>query len=151
MKPTRATGRNRRKQQGVAAVEFAIVAGLFFTLLIGVMEMGRVLFYWSSATEATRLGARAAAVCDIDDGAIKAKMTAFFPLIGAEDIEVHYTPAGCTVANCDQVTVGILPGVTVNTVIPLVPLSIPLPPFSTSLPRESLLSSVEGIANPVCQ
>ena len=55
----------------MAAVEFALVAALFFTLLIGIMEMGRVLFYWNSAAEATRLGARLAVVCDLNDTTIK--------------------------------------------------------------------------------
>ncbi len=43
-----------RRQKGVAALEFALIASVFFTLLIGVMEMGRVLFYFNTAAEATR-------------------------------------------------------------------------------------------------
>lgn len=50
---TAQTSGYRKLQRGVAAVEFALVAGIFFSLLIGIMEMGRVLFYWNTATEAT--------------------------------------------------------------------------------------------------
>jgi Flp pilus assembly protein TadG len=49
---------------GVAAVEFALVSAVFFTILLGALEMGRVLFIWNTAAEATRWGARIATVCD---------------------------------------------------------------------------------------
>lgn len=143
------SGSHSGTQRGVAAVEFAIVAALFFTLLIGVMEMGRVLFYWNTATEATRLGARIAVVCDIGDSAIKAKMTALFPTVPTDKIQVDYTPTGCSAENCDEVTVRIQP-VPIATYIPLVPLSLSLPGFATTLPRESLASSIDAVDNPQC-
>lgn len=143
---------NRERQRGVAAVEFALVAGLFFSLLIGIMEMGRVLFYWNTATEATRLGARMAVVCDVDDTTVKTKMTRLFPLISADDIKVTYSPTGCTDAKtCYEATVRIEP-VSVTTVIPFIPLTLSLPAFSTTLPNESMESSAsDGVANPVCE
>jgi Flp pilus assembly pilin Flp len=140
----------RSRQRGAAAIEFALIAGLFFTLLIGIMEMGRVLFYWNSAAEATRLGARLAVVCDLNDADIKARMQALLSILPASKIEIGYQPAGCSVATCREVTVNILAGVSVATFIPYTPLSLTLPPFSTTLPRESMLSTVNGIANPVC-
>ena len=72
---------NRFRQRGVAAVEFALVASLLFTLLFGVMEMGRVLFYWNTATEATRLGARLAVVCGKDAAVIKSRMGAMLGIL----------------------------------------------------------------------
>ena len=38
-------------------VEFAIVALLFFSLLLGIMDFGRLLFTWNAAAEATRWAA----------------------------------------------------------------------------------------------
>jgi len=140
----------RSRQRGVAAVEFALVAALFFTLLIGIMEMGRVLFYWNSAAEATRLGARIAVVCDLNDADIKARMQTMLSILQPVNINIGYEPAGCTVDSCQSVTVSILPGVSVATFIPYVPMTLTLPPFSTTLPRESMRSTVGGIANPVC-
>lgn len=134
----------------MAAVEFALVAALFFTILIGTMEMGRILFYWNSAAEATRLGARIAVVCDLNDADIKTRMQTMLSILPANKITISYLPSGCTVNNCDSVTVSILPSVPVTTFIPYVPLSLTLPPFSTTLPRESMLSTVGGQANPVC-
>lgn len=139
-----------RRQSGVAAVEFALVAAVFFTLLIGIMEMGRVLFYWNSAAEATRLGARIAVVCDLNDAEIKSRMQTMLAILPDNKIAVSYQPAGCNVNTCDSVTVSILPGISVTTFIPYVPLSLTLPPFSTTLPRESMLSTFKGEANPVC-
>lgn len=138
-----------RRQRGVAAVEFAIVAALFFSLLFGVMEMGRVLFYWNTATEATRLGARIAVVCNVGDSIVKTKMTSFFPVVSNDNIEVLYTPAGCSESTCDEVTVRIA-AVPIATYIPFVPLSLTLPTFTTTLPRESLASSINDVDNPVC-
>jgi len=44
-----------RKQAGAAAVEFAVIAALFFTVLIGVMEMGRMIWGWNAAVEAEQV------------------------------------------------------------------------------------------------
>lgn len=138
------------RQRGVAAVEFALVAALFFTLLIGIMEMGRILFYWNSAAEATRLGARIAVVCDLNDADIKARMQAILSILPTANIDIGYEPTGCNVNTCQSVTVSILAGVSVATFIPYVPLALTLPPFSTTLPRESMLSTLGGLANPMC-
>lgn len=140
----------RYRQSGATIVEFAIVASVFFTLLIGIMEMGRVLFYWNTATEATRLGSRIAVVCDLNDSDIKTKMTALFPTLTAADISLDYLPAGCTSANCQSVTVSIA-AKSIPTNIPYVPLSLTMPPFTTTLTRESLQSTFNGTANPACQ
>lgn len=141
----------RRTQTGVAAVEFALIAGVFFSLLIGIMEMGRLLFYWNTATEATRLGARIAVVCNVADTMVKQKMTALFPVVPSERIDVLYSPTGCLDADsCYEVTVRIKP-VPISTVIPFVPLTLSLPPFSTTLPNESLASNAkDGTQNPMC-
>jgi Flp pilus assembly protein TadG len=138
----------RTAQAGTAAVEFAFVSIALFTLLIGIMEFSRVLFYWNSAEEATRLGARIAVVCDKDDAVIKVKMREIFPVVPANKILVDYEPAGCTIQTCERVTVSIDSGVPIATFIPFVALSLALPPFTASLPRESM-NGVGG-TNPVC-
>ncbi|MDP9655044.1 UNVERIFIED_ORG: Flp pilus assembly protein TadG [Pseudomonas putida] len=52
---------------GTYTVEFAIVGLLVFTLLFGVVEMGRVYFTVNALDEAVRRGTRLAAVCNISD------------------------------------------------------------------------------------
>lgn len=49
-------------QQGVAAVEFAIVAMLLFVLLFGILEFGRLFYVVNSVQEVTRRAAREAVV-----------------------------------------------------------------------------------------
>jgi Flp pilus assembly protein TadG len=141
-----------RRQKGVAALEFALVSTVFFTLLIGVMEMGRVLFYWNTASEATRLGARVAVVCDVNSSQstsnpVVRDMQQMLPILQPANITVSYTPAGCDATSCTAVTVSVS-NVSVNTVVPFVPFNLTMPPFSTTLPRESL-NSVNG-TNPTC-
>lgn len=54
------------RQHGVAAVEFAIVCLLFFTILFAMLEFGRMLYVYNTMQEVTRRGARAAVVRWID-------------------------------------------------------------------------------------
>lgn len=147
---TPANSRRAARQRGTTAVEFAIVVALFLMLLLGMMEMGRMLYYWNAAVEATRLGARVAAVCDINDSAIKTRMQNILGLLPSAQISVAYAPNGCDLNTCTSVTVSVLSGTTVATYIPFVPLALTLPAFSTTLPRESMRSAIDGIANPVC-
>ena len=127
-------------QRGVAAVEFALIASLVFILLFGIMEMGRVLFYLNKAAEKTRLGARLAVVCNKDAAAIKARMQSMLYLLAPANIDIAYAPESCDINTCRFVTVSIT-GLTVSTFIPFVPLSLTMPSFSTTLPRECLDSA----------
>ena len=139
-----------RRQTGVAAVEFALVSAIFFTMLLGVMEMGRLLWIWNAAVEATRLGARLAVVCDIGDADIKLRMTERVPNLLPSHIAVEYLnpPAAlnsCTSANCKAVRVR-LSGYSHQTIIPFVPLTLTLPPVATTLRKEFMNSA----GNSVC-
>ncbi|MDN7673047.1 pilus assembly protein [Burkholderia oklahomensis] len=141
----------RRAQRGATAVEFALVAAILCTILIGICEFGRVLFYWNTASEAVRLGARTAAVCDADASVVKTRISQFMPLIGNANVSLSYAPAGCDSdaatarSTCTFVTVSVT-NVTVKTLIPFVPLTLAMPSFVTTLPRESLATSTGGSA-----
>lgn len=139
----------RKYQRGAAAVEFALVGVVFFMLLIGIVEMGRVLFTWNAAAEATRYGARVAVVCPRDDAAILGRMQKIMPALAAANVSVSYLPSGCSAADCQQVSVSIQ-GMPVTTLIPVAAAVIQMPPFTTTLPRESMLNAIDGHANPVC-
>jgi hypothetical protein len=58
-------------QRGAALPEFALIGLLFFTLLFSAIEVGRWLYTWNTLIEATRRGARIAAVCPLFDDYIK--------------------------------------------------------------------------------
>ena len=51
-----------RREEGAAAVEFAIVASLFFMLVFGIIDFGFAFHSWNNAANAAREGARKAAV-----------------------------------------------------------------------------------------
>ena len=137
-------------QRGVAAVEFALIAILFFTLLLGIMEFGRWLFLLNGANEATRLGARLGVVCSVEAPGnltlIKARMSAMTGGgIPAANMVLDYVPANCDASNCQTVTARIV-GATFNPVSPFFGGNFPIPQFPTSLPREYMTSA----GNPVC-
>lgn len=140
----------KTNQRGVAAVEFAIVAALFFMMLFGAMEMARLLWTWNAAAEATRLGARMAVVCDVDDSSIVQHMRERLPALQSSNVTIDYlnpgsAPNTCSAATCKSVRVT-LAGYTHVPIIPFAALSIPIPPFQTTLPREFMQSA----GNPVC-
>ncbi len=144
--PTACNAVPRRRQRGMAIIEFAIVAVLFFTLLLGVMEFARWMFTLNAATEATRWGARLAAVCDKDDARIKQKMRFILGSVVDAQIAIRYAPPGCDVSNCSTVEVSLI-NASFTPLIPFMGVALPLPAFTTSLPRESMKSA----DNPVCQ
>ncbi len=140
----------KRHQCGAALVEFAFVALIFFTILLGIMEFGRWMFVLNSANEATRLGARLATLCDKDvsgtgSSVIKTKMKLFLPNTSDPQIAINYSPAGCTASNCVTVEVKLI-NATFTPLIPFMGLPLPIPSFATSLPRELMNSA----SNPVC-
>lgn len=53
-----------KQQRGAAAVEFAFVVVVFFTLLLGIIEFGRFMYVWNTVQEVTRIAGREAVVSD---------------------------------------------------------------------------------------
>lgn len=142
---TRPPRPSRRPQRGAAAVEFALASILFFGMTIGVIELGTVAYVYSTAVEATRLGARMAAVCDVGDPQVKQRMGELLPMLTPDKITISYPSTGCSSTSCEPVTVTIS-NLTVTPLIPLVSVDFPVPAFSTSIPSESLNSA----DNPLC-
>jgi len=144
--------RTKHSQRGSTAVEFSIIAIVFITLLMAIIEFGRWMYTLEMVADATRVGARKAVVCDINDATIKAAVQARVPQLSLSNAQVtlQYFPAACAKPTCQGVQVGIT-GATFTPLIPFMSAAFPIPPFSTSLPRESLESvNAAGEANPVC-
>src|SRR5438132_4784872 len=53
---------SQNPEKGQTLVEFALVALLFLTLVLGIVEFGRALWTWNTIVQATRAGARFAVV-----------------------------------------------------------------------------------------
>ena len=127
-------------QRGATTVEFALALLVFLTFLLGITDFSRMLFTWSAANEATRAGARFAVVCDdkTRQADVLLKMQALLPQINT--ISVAWAPSNsCTPATCTGVTVSIT-GLNYQWISPIAGLGalavIPMPTFSTFLPRE---------------
>lgn len=160
--------RQRRRANGAAIIEFAAVTTLFLTLLLGIMDFGRMLFVWNSVAEATRRGARVAVVCDKADAAlVRAKMKEIVPELTDANIVIQWqNPQGVASTTCDWTT---CKGVQVSIyndaanpadpnnfrIAPISPfmgfVMPPVPAFATYLPRESMQATSDaGDKNPVC-
>ncbi len=152
MKARRQVFLRRRHERGAAAVEFALVAafGGLFILLLGIFELGRVMYVMNSANEATTLGARVAIVCGKDDSRILERMRQVMPTLADSDVQISYAPGGCSASNdnggapCVSATVAIVSGLKISTVIPFLPAEISLPAFTTTLTREAMDSTSCG-------
>jgi Flp pilus assembly protein TadG len=128
------------KQGGATVVEFALVLLLFSMFLLGLLDFSRLLFTWNAASEATRAGARFATVCadTTNSSAVLTKMKALLPQVTS--VGVAWEPIGCTAATCEGVTVSIT-GLNYRWISPIpgqVTRLIPMPDFSTYLPREMM-------------
>jgi Flp pilus assembly protein TadG len=144
-----------RFQRGITTVEFSIIGLLLIVLIFGVFEFGRALFVMNTLTEATRRGARLAAVCPVGDPK-PASVAVFANGSGKSAIVAGLTTANVVVSYLDAsgapiaspataagfaliryVRVSIV-GFTQTLIIPTLMPSIPMNGFSTTLPRESL-------------
>lgn len=130
----------KNKQSGATIIEFALSFIVFLMFVLAITDFGRMLFTWNAASEAARMGARYAVVCDNtgNDAAVLARMQALLPQIAT--IDMQWEPAGCSSATCEGVTVSIT-NLDYQWISPIAGLAtalapIQMPGFSTYLPRE---------------
>jgi Flp pilus assembly protein TadG len=73
---------HRRKRRGAAVVEFAIVAPLFFLLIFGMIEYGRMVMVQQVITNASREGARRAVLDGATATDVKTTVTNYLSSAG---------------------------------------------------------------------
>ncbi|EJM16443.1 Flp pilus assembly protein TadG [Pseudomonas sp. GM18] len=151
---------NRKRMRGTYVVEFAIIGMLVFTLLFGVVEMGRLYFTVNALDEAARRGARLAAVCNISDpvvlrraifnAATDAGTSQLITSLATTNLTLTYLDVnGAVVASPGDLVSATgfrairyvqlsLQGFVFNLFIPGFGVPITLPAFKATLPRESL-------------
>ena len=147
----------KKTEKGQALLEFAAVTLVFFTLAFGIIEFGRALWTWNTIVQATRAGARYAAVAlpTGNDSEIKkvvvyndpnatAGTTPVVPGLTEANVTVQYlnndgsVAANKAVADLIQVSVT---GYQFNFLVSLFGPQLSLPAFTTSLPLEGLGAS----------
>jgi hypothetical protein len=138
----------RRSQQGTTSAEFAVIGLVLFTVIFALIDLSRLYWNMAALDEATRRGARVAAVCPVNDPFVA--QTALFdgliPSLGTQHISVEYLDEdGVAVADPAAANYGDILYVRVSiqdfqlqTFIPGLQTVITMPAFETTIPRESL-------------
>ncbi|WP_256081697.1 TadE/TadG family type IV pilus assembly protein [Massilia sp. YIM B04103] len=57
-----------QRQRGAAAVEFGLLCLIFLTIVLGILELGRMLYLYNTMQEVSRRGAREAVIRWVDQG-----------------------------------------------------------------------------------
>ena len=142
-----------KNMRGLASVEFAIVASVLMTVIFGCLEFGRATYTLAALNEGTRRAARLAAVCPIGDPAIAAAANFMAaPGFTNTNVSVSYLDAngaslGATpaLASVYYVQVSVV-GYSVPLAIPFLTETLTSPPFTVTLPAESLGWSGAGVS-----
>jgi Flp pilus assembly protein TadG len=116
-----------RDEEGAAAVEFAIVASLFFMLVFAIIDFGFGFYTWNGSTHAAREGARKAAVTP-DVGEIEARVREASSFLDQSRLTVSVTcsSGGSSFGACGAWEEGDYVRVTVDYAYPYI---TPLPSF----------------------
>ena len=156
---------NPGKQSGTALVEFAIVGSIAIMMIFAVLEIARAVFVANALTEATRRGARMAAVCPINDPAIAQVATFNAPGAGntssvvnqldTTDFVLEYLDLNGAVIGDPVGNFTLIRFIQVRVVdfehkllIPFAQATFMMPEFTTTLPRESLGVPRDGVITP---
>ena len=136
----------RSREAGATILEFALVLMIFLTFLLGIMDFARMVGAWSAANESTRWGARTAVVCAQGAAAVLRNMQQFVPQLTGANVQIDWYDASgavsttCNATSCAGVNVRIT-ALNFRWISPIgygIGPLIPMPSFSTYLPRESM-------------
>jgi Flp pilus assembly protein TadG len=94
-------------RHGVAAVEFAFVAPLFFLLILGTIEIGRAMMVQQILVNASRVGARRAVTLTSSQQAVTDAVTEYMTGVGISGAEISVSPNPATAAAGSAITVDV--------------------------------------------
>lgn len=144
-------------QSGIATIEFALTAVIFFVFLFALIEFSRFMFAWNTVAEATRLAARTASICDLPITSIQNKVRRFVEFSGQINLpdgttwlDIDYDIGNNPSVNTNTISVQLV-GLRANLLIPSNNLSIQLPAYKVVTLRESMRNDVDSRPNPACQ
>jgi Flp pilus assembly protein TadG len=101
----RRANRNSQSRLGVATVEFAIVAPLFFLLVLGCIELGRALMVQQILTNASRVGARDAVTLSGTESSATAAAANFADGASVGGINVAISPNPSSAPSGEMISV----------------------------------------------
>jgi Flp pilus assembly protein TadG len=99
--------RKRGVRRGVAAVEFAIIAPLFFMLILATVEIGRAMMVQQILVNASRVGARRATTLTSSQQAVTDAVAEYAAGVGISGVEVSVSPNPATAAAGAAITVDV--------------------------------------------
>lgn len=135
-----------RRERGAAIVEFAIVGTFFFTMLLGTLELGRLLWVHNELANATRRAARYAVTHSVAEyenatriavyGNLRPDARPIVPGLSVADVSVTSSPSAYGYGT-NTGTVSVTISYRFNYVTPLLGTYVQLSPYQTVLPVES--------------
>ncbi len=84
----------KKSERGAAVAEFAVACLFFFTVLIGIIEFGRLLYTHNALTDAARRGARYASLHEEDVECVKNIV-----IYGEKHVDANCAPTGPPLIN----------------------------------------------------
>jgi Flp pilus assembly protein TadG len=94
-----------KRRLGVAATEFAIVAPVFFLMVIGFIEFGRALMVQQVLINASRVGARQATTAGATTAQVQAAVQAYTSGVTVSGVVVTVSPEPSTAVAGSTITV----------------------------------------------
>jgi Flp pilus assembly protein TadG len=95
----------RRRRLGAAATEFAIVAPVFFLMIIGFLEFGRALMVQQVLINASRVGARQASTTGATSAEVESAVQEYTQGVAVPGVEVTVSPNPSAAAPGTTITV----------------------------------------------
>ena len=103
----RRTSRVKRARYGVAAVEFAIVGPVFLLMVFGIIELGRALMVQQLITNASRAGARSAAMMSSTNSDVTNDITEYMTQLRVSNVSISVAPDAAVAEAGDEITVAV--------------------------------------------
>ncbi|MEX2171182.1 MAG: TadE/TadG family type IV pilus assembly protein [Pirellulales bacterium] len=97
--------RGRAWRRGAAVAEFAVVAPVFFMMIIGFIEFGRALMVQQVLVNASRVGAREAIIEDATTSTVTGTVQDYAEGVSVSGVSVTVTPDPATADTSDFITV----------------------------------------------
>jgi Flp pilus assembly protein TadG len=111
--------RSKRQRRGVTAIEFALVAPLFFMLLLGIVEFGRVFMVMELLNGAARQACRQAMIEGANSTQIQQAAVVFLNGVGIDGTAATVNVNGVPVNTIDTTTLPAYADVTVQVTVPV--------------------------------
>jgi Flp pilus assembly protein TadG len=104
-RPSRRPARSRLLRRGAAVTEFAIVAPVFFLMVVGFIEFGRALMVQQVLINASRVGARMAITTGATSAAVQSAVEDYTEGVAVPGVTVSVSPNPATATAGTAITV----------------------------------------------